>query len=75
MNTVPTGADIYGFGAAAQQYFGVPVEQADRGPGRDDRGHAAGAQLLQPDPKAGAAYQALVYRWHYVLTPWSRWAR
>ncbi len=67
MNVVPTGADIYGFGAAAQQYFGVPVSQLTVAQAAMIAAMPQSPSYYNPDPKAGAAYQALVYRWHYVL--------
>ena len=29
LNTIPMGGDVYGFGAASQAYFGVPVAKLD----------------------------------------------
>ncbi len=68
MNVVPTGADIYGFGAAAQQYFGVPVDQLTVAQAAMIAAMPQAPSYYNPDPKAGAAYQTLVYRWRYVLS-------
>ncbi|MGP8000641.1 MAG: transglycosylase domain-containing protein [Streptosporangiaceae bacterium] len=67
MNTVPTGAGIYGFGAAAQQYFGVPVSKLTVAQAAMIASMPQAPSYYNPSPSAGAAYQALVFRWHYVL--------
>jgi membrane peptidoglycan carboxypeptidase len=67
MNTVPTGADVYGFGAAAQHYFGKSVRKLTVAQAAMIAAMPQAPSYYNPDPSAGAAYQALVYRWHYVL--------
>jgi membrane peptidoglycan carboxypeptidase len=67
MNTVPTGPNMYGFGAAAQTYFGKPVGKLTVAQAAMIAAMPQAPSLYNPDPKAGADYQALVYRWHYVL--------
>jgi len=67
MNTVPTGASVYGFGAAAQQYFGRPVSKLTVAQAAMIAAMPQSPSYYNPDPSGGAAYQALVYRWHYVL--------
>ena len=70
MNTVYFGAGAYGVGAAAQVYFGLS-------PGKLHTITAAQAAMIaamiqspsyySPDPKDGARYKGLVFRWQYVL--------
>ena len=67
MNTVPTGPNMYGFGAAAQTYFGKPVSKLSVAQAAMIAAMPQAPSYYDPSPKAGAAYQALVYRWHYVL--------
>ncbi len=68
MNTVPTGANnMYGFGAAAEAYFGVPVKKLTVAQAAMIAAMPQSPSYYNPNPKAGAAYQALVFRWHYVL--------
>jgi membrane peptidoglycan carboxypeptidase len=70
LNTVYFGGGAYGVGAAAQYYFGLPPSQIDRITPTQAAMIAAMIQSpsgYSPDPKAGASYQALVFRWHYVL--------
>ena len=67
MNTVPTGVGIYGFGAAAQQYFGVPVSKLTVAQAAMIAAMPQAPDGYNPNPSGGAAYQNLVYRWHYVL--------
>ena len=67
MNTVPTGVNMYGFGAAAEAYFGEPVSKLTVAQAAMIAAMPQAPSYYNPDPKAGAAYQALVYRWHYVL--------
>jgi len=72
LNTVDFGNGAYGVGAAAEAYFGKNLSR----PGTTLT--LAQAAMLaampnqpsyfSPDPSAGAAYQALVARWQYVLT-------
>ncbi len=67
MNTVPTGVNMYGFGAAAEAYFGKPVSKLTVAQAAMIAAMPQSPSYYDPDPKAGAAYQALVFRWHYVL--------
>ena len=67
MNTVPTGVNMYGFGAAAEAYFGKPVSKLTVAQAAMIAAMPQAPSYYNPDPKAGAAYQALVFRWHYVL--------
>jgi membrane peptidoglycan carboxypeptidase len=70
LNTVYFGGGAYGVGAAAQYYFGLPTSQINRITPAQAAMIAAMIQSpsgYSPNPKAGASYQALVARWHYVL--------
>ena len=67
MNTVPTGLNMYGFGAASEAYFGKPVWKLNVAQAAMIAAMPQSPSYYNPDPKAGAAYQALVFRWHYVL--------
>jgi membrane peptidoglycan carboxypeptidase len=67
MNTVPTGLNMYGFGAASEAYFGKPVGKLTVAQAAMIAAMPQSPSYYNPDPKAGAGYQALVYRWHYVL--------
>ena len=70
LNTVYFGGGAYGVGAAAQYYFGLPPSQINRITPAQAAMIAAMIQSpsgYSPNPKAGASYQALVARWHYVL--------
>ncbi|HXZ70656.1 MAG TPA: transglycosylase domain-containing protein, partial [Streptosporangiaceae bacterium] len=70
LNTVYFGGGAYGVGAAAQYYFGLPPAQINRITPAQAAMIAAMIQSpsgYSPNPKAGASYQALVARWHYVL--------
>ena len=67
MNTVPTGVGIYGFGAAAQTYFGKPVSKLTVAQAAMIAAMPQAPDGYNPSPSGGAAYQNLVYRWHYVL--------
>ena len=67
MNTVPTGVNMYGFGAAAEAYFGEPVSKLTVAQAAMIAAMPQAPSYYNPDPKAGAAHQALVFRWHYVL--------
>jgi membrane peptidoglycan carboxypeptidase len=70
MNTVLLGGNVYGVGAAAQYYFGLAPNQISK---ITPAQAAMIAALIQspngfsPDPKDGARYQGLVFRWKYVL--------
>jgi len=70
MNTVLLGGHVYGVGAAAQYYFGLAPNQLSKITAAQAAMIAAMIQSpngFSPDPKAGAAYQGLVFRWKYVL--------
>jgi len=67
MNTVPTGANMYGFGAAAEAYFGKSVRHLTVAQAAMIAAMPQSPSYYNPDPKAGAAHQALLFRWHYVL--------
>src|SRR6516225_1385135 len=70
MNTVLLGGHVYGVGAAAQFYFGLAPNQLSKITAAQAAMIAAMIQSpngYSPDPKAGAAYQGLVFRWKYVL--------
>jgi len=70
MNTVLLGGNVYGVGAAAQFYFGLAPSQLSKITPAQAAMIAAMIQSpngYSPDPKAGAAYQGLVFRWKYVL--------
>ncbi|MGI8446670.1 MAG: transglycosylase domain-containing protein, partial [Streptosporangiaceae bacterium] len=67
MNTVPTGVNMYGFGAAAEAYFGKPVGKLNVAQAAMIAAMPQAPSYYDPDPKSGAGYQALVFRWHYVL--------
>ena len=70
MNTVLLGGHVYGVGAAAQYYFGLAPGQLSKITAPQAAMIAAMIQSpngFSPDPKAGAAYQGLVFRWKYVL--------
>jgi membrane peptidoglycan carboxypeptidase len=67
MNTVPTGPNMYGFGAAAESYFGKPVKKLSVAQAAMIAAMPQAPSYYNPDPKSGPGYQALVFRWHYVL--------
>ena len=70
LNTVYLGQGAYGVGAAAQTYFGLDASQLDQITPAQAAMIAAMIQspsYYSPDPKAGAPYQGLVFRWHYVI--------
>ena len=70
LNTVYFGGGAYGVGAAAQYYFGLSPSQINRITPAQAAMIAAMIQSpsgYSPNPKAGASYQALVFRWHYVI--------
>ena len=70
LNTVYFGQGAYGVGAAAQVYFGLGPSQLNNITAAQAAMIAAMIQspsYYNPSPKAGQAYQALVFRWHYVL--------
>ena len=70
LNTVYLGQQAYGVGAAAQTYFGLTTSQLNKITPSQAAMIAAMIQspsYYSPDPKAGAPYQGLVFRWHYVI--------
>ncbi len=70
LNTVYFGGGAYGVGAAAQYYFGLSTSQLNQITPAQAAMIAAMIQspsYYSPNPKAGAPYQGLVFRWHYVL--------
>jgi membrane peptidoglycan carboxypeptidase len=67
MNTVPTGVGIYGFGAAAQAYFGVPVSKLTVAQAAMIAAMPQAPDGYNPSPSGGVGYTNLVFRWHYVL--------
>jgi membrane peptidoglycan carboxypeptidase len=70
LNTVYLGQGAYGVGAAAQTYFGLSTSQLNQITPAQAAMIAAMIQspsYYSPNPKAGAPYQGLVFRWHYVL--------
>jgi membrane peptidoglycan carboxypeptidase len=67
MNTVPTGVGIYGFGAAAQTYFGKPVSKLTVAQAAMIAAMPQAPDGYNPNPSGGVAYKNLVFRWHYVL--------
>jgi membrane peptidoglycan carboxypeptidase len=67
MNTVPTGVGIYGFGAAAQTYFGKPVSKLTVAQAAMIAAMPQAPDGYNPNPSGGVAYRNLVFRWHYVL--------
>jgi len=70
LNTVYLGQQAYGVGAAAQTYFGLTTAQLNQITPAQAAMIAAMIQspsYYSPNPKAGAPYQGLVFRWHYVI--------
>ena len=70
LNTVYFGQQAYGVGAAAQTYFGLTTAQLNQITPAQAAMIAAMIQspsYYSPNPKAGAPYQSLVFRWHYVI--------
>ena len=71
LNTVYFGDGAYGAGAAAQVYFGLGPSQLSKISPAQSAMIAAMIQSpsgYSPNPKDGAAYQGLVFRWKYVLS-------
>jgi membrane peptidoglycan carboxypeptidase len=68
LNTVPFGNNAYGIGAAAQLYFNEPALDLTISQSAMLAAMVNEPGFFSPDPKAGAAYHALVARWQYVLT-------
>ena len=70
LNTVYFGGGAYGAAAAAQVYFGLDPSQLSKITPAQAAMIAAMIQspsYYKPDPSAGQAHAALVYRWKYVL--------
>jgi membrane peptidoglycan carboxypeptidase len=68
LNAVPFGDNAYGIGAAAQIYFNEPAMKLTIAQSAMLAAMVNQPSNFSPDPKAGAAYQALFARWQYVLT-------
>ena len=68
LNTVYLGDSAYGVGAAAQIYFNKPASRLDVAQSAMLAAMINEPGYFSPDPHAGAPYQALLARWHYVLT-------
>jgi membrane peptidoglycan carboxypeptidase len=67
LNTIYFGDGAYGIGAAAETYFGVPVSKLTAAQAAMLAAMIQSPSYYNPDPKAGAAYQGLLFRWRYVL--------
>jgi membrane peptidoglycan carboxypeptidase len=67
LNTIYFGDGAYGIGAAAETYFGVPVSKLNAAQAAMLAAMIQSPGYYSPDPKAGAAYKGLLFRWHYVL--------
>ena len=70
LNTVYFGGGAYGAAAAAQVYFGLDPSQLSKITPAQAAMIAAMIQspsYYKPDPSAGQAHTALVFRWKYVL--------
>ncbi|HET7247482.1 MAG TPA: transglycosylase domain-containing protein [Streptosporangiaceae bacterium] len=70
LNTVYFGGGAYGAAAAAQVYFGLDTSHLSKITAAQAAMIAAMIQspsYYKPDPNAGPAHAALVYRWKYVL--------
>jgi membrane peptidoglycan carboxypeptidase len=72
LNTVPFGNQANGLGAAAELYFGKPAMKLTIPQAAMLAAMVNSPGYLNPDPAAGAAYQALVARWQYVLRNMAR---
>jgi membrane peptidoglycan carboxypeptidase len=68
LNTVYFGNHAYGIGAASEAYFGVPVTKLTPAQAAMLAAMIQSPSGYSANPKAGAAYQGLVFRWHYVLS-------
>jgi membrane peptidoglycan carboxypeptidase len=72
LNTVPFSGTADGLGAAAEQYFSINLTKPGATLTLSQAAMLAALPnapgVLNPDPKAGAAYTALVNRFRYVLT-------
>jgi membrane peptidoglycan carboxypeptidase len=70
LNTVYFGNGAYGIGAAAQAYFGVAPTQLKKLTATQAAmiaGMIQSPSYYSPNPKDGVKYQALKFRWGYVL--------
>ena len=67
LNTVYLGDSAYGVGAAAQIYFNKPAAKLNVAQSAMLAAMINEPGYFSPDPHAGAPYQALLARWHYVL--------
>jgi membrane peptidoglycan carboxypeptidase len=72
LNTVFLGDDSYGVGAAAQTYFGRQAKDLTVAQSAMLAAMINQPGYFNPDPAAGAPYQALYQRWQYVLTNMAR---
>ncbi len=68
LNTVYLGDSAYGVGAAAQIYFNKPASKLNVAQSAMLAAMINEPGYFSPDPHAGQPYQALLARWHYVLT-------
>ena len=68
LNTVFLGDNSYGVGAAAQTYFNKPASRLTIAQSAMLAAMINEPGYFSPDPHAGLPYQALLARWHYVLT-------
>jgi membrane peptidoglycan carboxypeptidase len=71
MNTVYFGDGAYGVGAAAQVYFGLSPDKLSTMTAAQAAMIAAMIQspsYYSPNPKDGARYKGLTFRWQYVLS-------
>jgi membrane peptidoglycan carboxypeptidase len=72
LNTIPFSGTADGLGAAAEEYFSVNLTKPGATLTLSQAAMLAALPnapgVLNPDPSAGAAYTALVARFHYVLT-------
>jgi membrane peptidoglycan carboxypeptidase len=67
LNTVPFGDNAYGVAAASQTYFGIPALKLNVAQSAMLAAMVNQPGFFNPNPHSGAAYTALVARWHYVL--------
>jgi membrane peptidoglycan carboxypeptidase len=68
LDMVPMGDNAYGVAAASQTYFSEPAMNLTLSQAAMLAAMPNEPGFFNPDPSAGAAYTALVGRWHYVLT-------
>ncbi|HEV2377982.1 MAG TPA: transglycosylase domain-containing protein [Streptosporangiaceae bacterium] len=67
LNTVYFGDGAYGVGAAAQVYFNEPVGKLTLAQAAMLAAMPQSPSYYTPNPKGGAAYSALAFRFKYVL--------